>query len=61
MEERYRFDPRIQSLFGVVEVMHLPIWRVGGLISATAMRLDKWTYPSGPRGEPRPQLVDDVW
>jgi len=33
MEERYRFDPRIQSLFGVVEVMHLPIWRVGGLIS----------------------------
>ena len=38
VEERYRFDPRIQSLFGVVEVMHLPIWMVEGLMSASTRR-----------------------
>jgi hypothetical protein len=38
VEGRYRFDLRIQSLFGVVEVMHRPIWMVGGLMSASTRR-----------------------
>lgn len=40
MEGRYRFDLRIQSLFGVVEVMHRPIWMVGGLMLAPTWRLE---------------------
>jgi len=39
MEGRYRLDLRIQSLFGVVEVMHLPTWTVGGLMSASTRML----------------------
>ena len=61
MEEMYRFVPRIQSLFEAVEVMHLPIWMVGGLLSATDIRLDKWTYPLGRRDELPLPLGDDVW